>query len=126
MKTPDGTILTSWSRHDFVQHTDKNGKTYFVDGGREYLRRGGDYQDCEEMSKYLSDNHEENREYFTWGSYGKDGKDRLHYIKLCDMTDEHIITILETQEHIKDTYVEDLFNTELEYRHKDDGKKPTD
>lgn len=42
IQTPDGTILTSHHRHDFVGHTDANGKFYAVDGGRDYLKRIGE------------------------------------------------------------------------------------
>ena len=36
IRTPDGTILTSYHQHDYVTHTDKNGETYMLDGGSEY------------------------------------------------------------------------------------------
>jgi len=32
MKTPDETILESINRHDYVTHTDANGKEYMLDG----------------------------------------------------------------------------------------------
>jgi len=38
IKTPDGTILTSYHRHNYVSHID-NGELYAVDGGNDYLRR---------------------------------------------------------------------------------------
>ena len=45
--TPDGTELISMHCHDYRSYQDKNGSTYAVDGGREYLRRCGkfDYKD---------------------------------------------------------------------------------
>ena len=53
IKTPDGTILTSHTTHDFQGHQDKNGTFYAVDGGRSYLRRiGTGYQ---ELSVYDTD-----------------------------------------------------------------------
>ena len=38
MKTPDGTIIQSKHRHDFVGHEDKNGNFYAIDGGLDYCR----------------------------------------------------------------------------------------
>ena len=37
--TPDGTVLISHHRHDYVTHLDKNGELYLVDGGTDYLKR---------------------------------------------------------------------------------------
>jgi len=56
------------------------------------------------------------REILTWGSYGKDGKQPRKEIPLKDLSDLHISNILETQEHVKGTYVEVMLLTEVEYR----------
>lgn len=37
-RTPDGTLLWSKHRHDFVEHNDANGDYYFIDGGSDYIR----------------------------------------------------------------------------------------
>jgi len=38
MLCPDGTIIQTRHRHDFVGHEDKNGNFYAIDGGLEYCR----------------------------------------------------------------------------------------
>ena len=119
IRTPDGTLLESRHRHDYNTHTDKNGAEYMVDGGTDYLRRNCGYSDekkPEELSLYAHDPHEDIRERVTWGTYGKSGKEELHYIAVKDMTDEHIIAILDdTQCQIPD-WMERIFKDELVHR----------
>ena len=38
MRTPDGTVLESKHRHDYVAYLDANGKEYMLDGGLAYVR----------------------------------------------------------------------------------------
>ena len=54
MRTPDGTILESKHRHDYVTHLDANGKEYMLDGGLAYVRSSA-YGD-EEMLTVYDDN----------------------------------------------------------------------
>lgn len=117
--TPDGTYLRSYHRHDYKEYLDKvSGEIYIVDGGYDYLRRSLNTTPAISMDVYLSDPFEIIREAFVWKSYGKDGEHIPHgiYICLCEMDTEHIHAILETQKHIKGTYVEDLMKQELAYR----------
>jgi hypothetical protein len=117
--TPDGTYLRSYHRHDYRQHLDKfTGETYIVDGGNDYLRRSINTTPAEDLTVYLSDPFEVVREAFVWKSYGKNMEhlpDGI-YIALQDMETDHIRAILETQQHIKGNYVEDLMHKELTYR----------
>lgn len=117
--TPDGTYLRSYHRHDYKEHKDAlTGEIYIVDGGYDYLRRSINTTPAVSLDVYLSDPFEMIREAFVWKSYGKNYEhlpDGI-YIKLCDMTTEHIRAILETQTQIKGTYVEMLFKKELVLR----------
>lgn len=115
IKTPDGTILTSHHVHDYVTHTDANGEMYMVDGGKSYLKRSVNKIPYEELSLYNDQPHEIIRENFEWGSRGKKGNEPLFYIKLVDITNEHLLAIIETQKHIPE-WVSKIFNDEKSYR----------
>jgi hypothetical protein len=116
IRTPDGTILESRHRHDYVTYVDKNGKEYMVDGGLEYLRRFvHDDAPYEELSVYDDAPHAEIREAFKWGTRGKGGKQPLKFVPLKDLTTEHIDAILETQIHISER-IRKLFIDELNFR----------
>lgn len=67
------------------------------------------------VSVYSDDPHEVQREVFRWGSYGKDGKQKLKYILLKDLSTDHINNILLNCRHIEG-HVKTLFKNELEYR----------
>jgi hypothetical protein len=115
LQTPDGTILESNYRHDYKTHVDtKNGKTYMVDGGLDYIRRNmnGDEKD---LSVSLDDGHEVVREEMKWGTYGKDGNETLRFIKLKDMTTDHILACLENVKNMYPQYQEAMQN-EIKYR----------
>jgi hypothetical protein len=115
LQTPDGTILESNYRHDYKTHVDTtNGKTYMVDGGLDYIRRNmnGDEKD---LSVSLDDGHEVVREEMKWGTYGKDGNETLRFIKLKDMTTDHILACLENVKNMYPQYQEAMQN-EIKYR----------
>ena len=113
-RTPDGTILQSRHRHDFVTHTDANGKFYMLDGGLSYVRRSAN-GDEEMMAVTLAEPHEEIREACDWGTYGINGDQPLSYITLCDMSDAHINAVLENVPSIN-TAIKTAMQNELEYR----------
>jgi len=115
IRTPDGTVLQSFHRHDYKTYTDKNGKEYMVDGGLDYTRRFvHDDAPYEELSVNLADGHDKVRQAFCWGTRGIDGKQRLTWLPLCNMTTDHIKAILDTQT-IK-PWMTGVFQTELDYR----------
>ena len=112
--TPDGTILQTKYPGEFVSHTDVDGNRFFVDQGHYgHHRNSCDLTDC---SLFYDDSHEEIRKFFSWKSYGKDGKQPGTWLVLKDMEAEHIKNILLTQKHISATVVRQLFIDELNYR----------
>ena len=116
IKTPDGTVLQSFHRHDYKEYTDANGYTYMVDGGNDYLRRTViDNAPYEELSVSSDAPFETIRKELNWGTRGKDGNQPLQWKPLCDLDMDHIHAILETQTHIASWLIE-LFDQELEYR----------
>jgi hypothetical protein len=116
IRTPDGTILESRHRHDYVTYIDANGKEYMVDGGLDYLRRNiHDDAPYEELSLYCNSDHEAIREVFRWGTRGIDGKQPLTWLVLKDMTTDHVEAIIETQTHLRD-HIRQVFVNELNFR----------
>lgn len=115
IRTPDGTILESMHVHDYRTYTDKNGLTYMVDGGLEYLRRNV-HKDAphEELSVYVDEDHEINREYFQWTSRGSVSKGPAKTQFLKDMDTDHIRAILDNG--YGRNYSREMFQEELVYR----------
>lgn len=97
--TPSGMILLSLYRHDYRSHTDEEGNFYAVDGGSDYSRLLGDLGKYENLVLYSDSPFEEVRNKLLWGSYGKSGKEKLHYIRLKDMEENHIIKVIEMIEN---------------------------
>lgn len=139
IQTPDGTILTSRHRHDYVTYVDKNGLEYMVDGGTAYLRRivhtptyniiqrilmffGVRFKDnvtYKELSIYYNENTpiETIREHFKRGGRGKSGKETVTYVKLKDMSDNWIKAVIEYEERLRpENPTIPWFKQELEYR----------
>jgi len=114
--TPDGTMLQSFSRHDYKEYTDANGKEYMVDGGIEYQRCNvHDDAPHQDACVYSDDPHDVIRDAFHWGTYGKGGDQPLRWAKLSEMTNNHIEAILVTQHHIG-PQIRKVFEDEQQYR----------
>ena len=94
IQTPDGTIIESTHRHDYVTYTDANGKEYMVDGGLSYIRRSANGDEID-MSLYNDQPHEVQRDVLTWGTYGIDGNQPLQYITIADMDTGHLEAVVE-------------------------------
>ena len=118
IKTPDGTIIESMHRHDFQSHTDTvTGEFYFVDGGIDYLRRGGGKY--EDLSIFADETTPvaDIREHLKWGTYGKDGIDPLSFVALRDMEDDHIRAVIDQMRPSeRGDFVAQKMHEELEYR----------
>jgi hypothetical protein len=115
IRTPDGTILWSRHRHDYVTHLDENGEEYMLDGGTDYIRCSVNKEAPESLAVYTDDDHSVIREAFMWGTRGKTGDSPLIWKPLKDLEIDHINAILKTQTHIPD-WVRTIFENELEYR----------
>ena len=115
IRTPDGTVLESRHRHDFVSHKDTiTGELYFTDGGSSYLRRSVNKEPYEDLSLYSDDPFEIIRENITWGSRGKNGDEELHYKSVSNMSSNHIKSIL-SQIKLAE-YMKELFEKEISFR----------
>lgn len=117
--TPDGTELVSRHRHDFQSHTDANGKWYMIDGGLSYSRGSYD-SDATRILLTDEDPHSLIREHFEWGTYGPDGDQPISYLKLKDVTIDHLQNIL------KDVgmpdFIRKVIQDELDWKTNDKNK----
>ena len=109
LRTPDGTILESKSRHDYKEHVDSNGKTYMVDGGIDYIRRSA-HGDEIDMSLYDDQTHDVQAQVLTWGTYGINGDQPLRWIPIADMETDHIKAVLENVKNIQPVYKTVMLN----------------
>ena len=117
IQTPDGTIIESRHRHDYVAHLDANGKTYMIDGGLDYCHCSV-HEDQKWVGCYLEDGHKKVRTHLTWGTYGPKRDQPLRYIRLCDMETDHIQACLETVPNMY-PQIRTAMENELEYRNGD-------
>jgi hypothetical protein len=115
IRTPDGTVLESRHRHDYVSYTDANGETYMVDGGTSYLRRSMNVVPYEDLTVTLEDEHDVVRENLLWGTYGQDGDQPLKLVCLADMDTDHIQACLDNVPNMVESFRIAMEN-ELKYR----------
>lgn len=94
IRTPDGTILNSKHRHDYIEHLDKNGEIYVIDGGLDYIRTSVNKIPAESLVLYDNEPFKVIREHIYRGTRGKDGNGSLEYIKLKDISDEYLTNII--------------------------------
>mgnify|MGYP000030855634 FL=1 len=117
IRTPDGTVIESTNRHDYVTHKDQNGATYMIDGGLDYVRSSAN-GDEEHLAVYLEDGHEQVRSALTWGTYGINGDQPLKRVKLSDMNSNHIRAVLKDNEERPTVYTSVItaMQDELQFR----------
>lgn len=105
--------IVSRHRHDYNTCGCPNHAS--VDGGMSYLRHGAlDLELIELLTVYADEPFEKVRQHATRGSRGKSGKEPLTWVKLAEMTDEHLAAVLAfggAEWHLK------LIAKELQYRH---------
>ena len=90
IQTPDGTILTSYHRHDYVTYTDANGEEYILDGGNDYQRTSVNKESFKDLSIWSDAPYEIIRENFHRGGRGKNSDEPLKWVPLSEMSDEWI------------------------------------
>lgn len=116
-QTPDGTVLHSKYRHDYIYHKDKNGQTYIVDGGNDYIRTSvNDSASMKDLCVYSDGTFELEREWVLWGrNYDKDMKrlPKTEWTPIKDLDTDHIYEILKL--NIPDSYRR-LMEEEIVYR----------
>ena len=120
IRTPDGTVLVSYNRHDYKTYIDANGHEYMVDGGLDYCRRNVvEEAPAEELTVHFSAGHDKVREVLSWGTRGISGHEPLRYVTLCDMDTDHIKAIL--LNYALSPKYKQSYETELALREKQNG-----
>lgn len=93
LKTPDGTIIQSKHRHDYVTYEDTVTKReYMIDGGTDYVRRSN-WGDEQTITLFSTDPIEKIREAFVWGRNYDANNNRLlstQWVLLKDLNDDHL------------------------------------
>lgn len=119
IRTPDGTILVSRHRHDYVTYLDKNCYDYMVDGGLDYLRRNVCKEfPYEELSIYDDAPFELIRQHFCRGGRGKDGLQPLTWVPLCKMNNDWLANCVSYNESLglDQGVASTQYKRELDYR----------
>ena len=101
IKTPDGTILVSYHRHDYKSYVDANNETYVIDGGLDYVRTSVNSVPAESLAVYDDAPFEVIREYLHRGGRGEDGKQELKYVALKDINDDWLENLIKYEEEVR-------------------------
>lgn len=121
LKCPDGTLLVSIKRHDYVTHIDKtNGKFYMLDGGINNGYNRMSVNGDEEIFTVTSlDDIKVIREYFKWGRNFDENMNKLpqtEWIFLKDINNDHLDKIIDYLIDKKKDEMFIIFLKEKQYR----------
>jgi hypothetical protein len=118
IQTPDGTILRSMHRHDYVTHVDVNGETYMLDGGSEYQRYNTTKEPFKDLSIYSDAPYEVIRENYHRGGRGRDGSQPLTWVPMSKMSNEWLENCITYNERLGmgESDANYWYKKELEYR----------
>lgn len=117
IRTPDGTILVSYHRHDYKTHLDANGEEYMIDGGTEYVRTSVNKEPAESLALYDDTPFERIREVVCRCGRGKNGDEPLKYVTLKDIDDEWLGAIIDYEEQYRpNNKFLPIYYKELKYR----------
>src|SRR5574344_460694 len=109
IKTPDGTILSSYNIHDYVTYIDKiTGEWYMLDGGTSYVKTSVNNVKAEDVSIYDTDDIEKIRNAFVWN---------CQLIK--DLSNRHVFNIIKDLDsacQVEKDILINVFKRELDYR----------
>ena len=98
IRTPDGTVLVSYHRHDYKEYVDANGETYVIDGGTDYIRTSVNKEPAESLAIHSDEPYEKIRQFLCRGGRGKNGDEPLKYVPLKDIDDEWLQAIIDYEE----------------------------
>lgn len=111
-----GEILTSYHRHDYKTCSCTN--VTMIDGGLTYQRYGG--VDMLKVDRsptvYLSNDHDQMRISFHWGTYGKNGDQPRRWITVSEMSNDHIQNILDNLGHRIEPWIKNILVNEQKHR----------
>ena len=119
----DNIYLVSSHVHDFIEWaSDKDGASYFIDGGREYFRSCNDILNLEGASRIIDYRLTEDTPWeliathLLWGTRGVNGDKPLTYKPIMSLTIDHLRAILKTQPQIVGTITEKVVKHWIEQK----------
>lgn len=98
MICPDGHVLQSKRVHDYVEHTDKDGNYFMLDGGTSYVRYSNESGLGKLVTVYDTDDILTIREHMLWGKNYNANKEILpktEWVLLKDIDDDHLQALIE-------------------------------